>query len=325
MEIPEGFTHAWTVDEISECQRLDKFIAEMLPEYSRTFLQRSIKDGQVKLLRAGNELNARISEQVFEDDIVYYTLPEQESINVIGEDIPLDVIYEDEYILVVNKAAGMVVHPGAGNHSGTLVNALLGRDPELYGAMDDGTHRPGIVHRLDKETSGVLIVAKSAKVLSKMQRSFARREVEKYYVALCRGTIRVGRDTIKTFIGRSSKNRQKMENYRDSSKGKEAISHYKVLAHNNGASLIKLRIDTGRTHQIRVHMSGINYPVIGDKHYGKRRLDERDSPDRHILHAWRTKFYHPKTDEIVTFTAPIPEDFSTVCEKFAIKFGDNDA
>ena len=325
MEIPEGFTHAWTVDEFSECQRLDKFVAEMLPEYSRTFLQKAIKDGDVKHIRSGNKLPARISDQVIEDDVVYYKIPETESIDVVAEDIPLDVIFEDDYIMVINKPAGMVVHPGAGNHSGTLVNALLGRDPELYGGMDDGSHRPGLVHRLDKETSGVLIVAKSAKVLAKMQKSFARREVEKYYVALCRGTIRVGRDTIKTFIGRSNKNRQKMENYRESEKGKEAISHYKVLANNNGATLVKLRIDTGRTHQIRVHMSGINYPVIGDKIYGSRRLDERESPDRHILHAWRTKIYHPKTDEIVTFTAPLPDDFTSICDKFAIKFGSNDS
>ena len=321
MEIPEGYTHAWEVDELNECQRLDRFVSEMLPDYSRTFLQRSLKDGGFQLVRSGAKLNARMSENVVEGDLVYYKLPEtQDESSIVPEDIELDIIYEDDDILVVNKPAGMVVHPGAGNYTGTLVNALYGRDEKLFSSMDDGNGRPGIVHRLDKETSGVIIVAKSAKNLDKLSRSFARRDVEKYYVALCRGNIRVGRDTIITHIGRSRANRQKMENTNDANRGKEAISHYKVLADNNGATLVKLKIDTGRTHQIRVHMSGINHPVIGDKLYGVRRLDEIESPDRHILHAWRTRIIHPGTQEIMTFTASLHDDFKDVCKSFGIDF-----
>ena len=321
MEVPEGYTHAWEVDELSECQRLDRFVSEMLPDYSRTFLQRSLKDGGFKLIRSGATLNARMSENVLEGDLVYYSLPEiQGEANIVPEDIELDVLYEDDDILVINKPAGMVVHPGAGNYTGTLVNALYGRDQKLFSSMDDGNGRPGIVHRLDKETSGVIIVAKSAKNLDKLSRSFARRDVEKYYVALCRGNIRVGRDTIVTHIGRSRSNRQKMENTNDENRGKEAISHYKVLADNNGATLVKLKIDTGRTHQIRVHMAGINHPIIGDKLYGVRRLDEKESPDRHILHAWRTRIIHPGTQEIMTFTAPLQDDFKDVCKSFGIDF-----
>lgn len=321
MEVPEGYTHSWVVDEFNECQRLDRYISQQLPEYSRTFLQKSLKEGDFELVRSGAKINARMSENVIEGDFVHYKMPvTADESTLLPEDIELDIIYEDDDILVVNKPAGMVVHPGAGNYTGTLVNALLGRDLDTFSSMDDGSSRPGIVHRLDKETSGVIIVAKSAKNLDKLSRSFARRDVEKYYVALCRGTIRVGRDTITSHIGRSRSNRQKMENTKDSNRGKEAISHYKVLADNNGASLVKLKIDTGRTHQIRVHMSGINHPIVGDKLYGVRRLDEKESPDRHILHAWRTRIIHPGTQEIMTFTAPLHDDFKSVCDNFGIEF-----
>ena len=310
-------TIKFLVDEKNNGKRLDVFLAENINHLTRSFLKKLIENEQVKLNK--KVLKTPSTKVKYKDQIIINII-ENPKQNIKPKKITLDIIYEDDDILVINKPAGMVVHPGAGNYTGTLVNALYGRDEKLFSSMDDGNGRPGIVHRLDKETSGVIIVAKSAKNLDKLSRSFARRDVEKYYVALCRGNIRVGRDTIITHIGRSRANRQKMENTNDSNRGKEAISHYKVLADNNGATLVKLKIDTGRTHQIRVHMSGINHPVIGDKLYGVRRLDEIESPDRHILHAWRTRIIHPGTQEIMTFTAPLHDDFKDVCKSFGIDF-----
>jgi 23S rRNA pseudouridine1911/1915/1917 synthase len=213
----------------------------------------------------------------------------------------------------------MVVHPGAGVHGGTLVNALLGYSEETFRPMGE-EGRPGIVHRLDKETSGVLVVAKSRKILEKLSRSFANREVDKFYIALVRGHLRMMRGTLETFIGRSKTNRQKMKVYEeDDGVGKEAVTHYKVMAQNNGVSLLKIKIDTGRTHQIRVHMSEMGFPVIGDKVYGAKRLEEKDSPDRHLLHAWRIRIPHPESGKQMTFTAPMPEQFISIAEGFGIE------
>ena len=217
----------------------------------------------------------------------------------------------------VNKEAGMVVHPGAGIHGGTLVNALLGYDEKVFRKMDD--QRPGIVHRIDKETSGVLIIAKNPKAKEKLVKKFANRQVDKFYLALVRGHIRMGRGMLETWIGRSKDNRLKMKSYEeDDGEGKHALTHYKVLAENKGVSLVKVKIETGRTHQIRVHMSEMGFPVIGDKIYGKKRLEMSTSPGRHILHAWRLKLDHPISGQPMVFTAPLPESFTQILDKFGI-------
>ena len=313
----------WSVSEEDAGDRLDKYLAIMFDEYSRVYIQRCIKDGLVKIKRNGAFISkVKVGESLFEGDEISFEIPEEESTELCAEKIDLPIIFEDEHMLVINKPAGLVVHPGAGIHSGTLVNALLGYSEETFRPMDE-EGRPGIVHRLDKETSGVLVVAKSRKVKEKLSASFAKRKVDKFYLALVRGHIRMSIGTLETFIGRSKTNRLKMRSYEEDEEiGKEAITHYKVLAHNKGASLLKVKIDTGRTHQIRVHMSEMGFPVIGDKIYGKKRLEMKDSPERQILHAWRLKIEHPITKEPMVFTAPIPEDMKEILDKFDIEINE---
>ena len=317
--MPQPQNETWSVSEDDAGERIDKYLATFYDEYSRVQIQRNIREGKVTMKRQGAVIETvKIGETLFADDEITYEHPLAESFELKAEEVDLDIIFEDEHILVINKAAGMVVHPGAGVHDGTLVNALLGYDEAVFRPMDD-EGRPGIVHRLDKETSGVLIIAKSQMVKTKLSKKFAKRQVDKLYLALVRGTIRMGRGTLETYIGRSKMNRQKMMSYdEDEEIGKHAVSHYKVLAQNKGASLIKVKIETGRTHQIRVHMSEMGFPVIGDKIYGKRRLEMGDSPERHLLHAWRLKITHPVSQEEMVFTAPIPQDFHTVLDKFNI-------
>ncbi|MCM8530191.1 MAG: RluA family pseudouridine synthase [Lentisphaeraceae bacterium] len=308
------------IEEDEAGQRIDKFLTELFDDYSRMFLQKLIKQGDVTLKRDGKLMEGfKSGENIFVGDEISVTLPEEQSFELKAEKIDLPILFEDEHMLVINKPAGMVVHPGAGVHDGTLVNALLGYSEETFRPMDE-EGRPGIVHRLDKETSGVLIVAKNRKAKERLSRSFAKRTVDKYYVALLRGHIRIGRGTLETMIGRSKVNRQKMVVYdEDAGVGKNAITHYKVIAQNNGSTLVKVKIDTGRTHQIRVHMSEMGFPVIGDKIYGTKRLEMKDSPKRHLLHAWRLKIDHPESGEQMTFTAPIPEDFTEISDKFKIE------
>lgn len=312
-----------TVSDEDAGDRIDKYLAVVFDEYSRVFIQNCIREGRITLKRNGKVLESlKIGEKVIEDDEISFDIPEERSAVLEPEDIKFPIIFEDEHMLVINKPAGLVVHPGAGIHDGTLVNALLGYSEETFRPMDE-EGRPGIVHRLDKETSGVLVVAKSRRAKEKLMASFANRKVDKYYLALVRGHIRMRIGTLETFIGRSKENRQKMCSYdEDAGIGKEAITHYKVLAHNKGASLLKVKIDTGRTHQIRVHMSEMGFPVIGDKIYGNKRLEMKDSPERHILHAWRLKIAHPITKEPMVFTAPINEDMNEILDKFGIEINE---
>ena len=309
----------WIAETDSENPpRLDRYLSLKVPERSRTWLQTAIKDGKVTHSRNGEEIvPVRANESVLPGDSVSLVLPAPEAEKVCGEELPLSVVYEDDYLLIIDKIAGMVVHPGAGVHSGTVVNALLGLDPERYNAMDDGEHRPGIVHRIDKETSGLLIVAKDLRTRELMMKLFAQHKIEKTYVALVRG-VPAGRGLLKTLITRSKVHRQRMEVTDDEEKGKVAITRWKLIADSNGASLIKVRIETGRTHQIRVHMAHQGFPVIGDKLYGNHRLEKKDSPDRHLLHAWRLAFTHPITNKPLVITCPVPADFLAVAAKFGI-------
>ncbi len=312
-------TEFWIIEEEDAGERLDKYLAVMFDEYSRVFIQKLIKDGKVRLKRSGNYFNKlKVGELLLAGDEIEFDIPEEVESELKAEKLDLPIIFEDEYILVINKPAGLVVHPGAGVHEGTLVNGLLGYDDAAFQAMsEDG--RPGIVHRLDRETSGVLVVAKSRAVMEKLSASFANRQVDKFYLGLVRGHIRISIGTLESYIGRSKENRLKMKSYEEEGEGKVAITHYKVLAHNKGASLVKVKIETGRTHQIRVHMAEMGFPIIGDKIYGNKRLEMRDSPDRHILHAWKLKIDHPVTKEPMVFIAPLPEDFTKIVEKFDIE------
>lgn len=293
-----------TVDERYDGERLDHFLACAVPEYSRSFFQKLIKSGKVKY---GSVDSPETKCTVRKDVKVSIDMPVEEKKNLTGEDIPLDVIYEDDDMLVVNKAPGMVVHPAAGNWDGTVVNALLGRDEEFAEKMEDGS-RPGIVHRLDKDTSGCLIIAKNPSAQFQLAKLFQERKIKKTYAAIVCGVPPKNEDKIITKIGRHSVNRKKMAVVHKG--GRLAVTKYEVVKRGKiekvPVSLLEVQIETGRTHQIRVHLAYKHLPILGDRVYGGKQ--DIEAP-RQMLHAWKIAFPHPKTGEMMEIEAPFPEDF----------------
>jgi 23S rRNA pseudouridine1911/1915/1917 synthase len=280
--------------------RLDRFLAKQLPQYSRSRLQQLIRAGFVRL----NGAITRPREPVRSGDQIEITEPPLEKIANEPEPIPLEILFEDDDLIVINKPAGLVVHPGAGHQQHTLVNALLSHCTTLSGI--GGKERPGIVHRLDKETSGCLVVAKNDATHRDLSRQFAERSVEKIYVALVAGKLRKQTGLIEEKIGRHPVHRQQMT--AGSSDGRAAKTEYRVLRSGDQASLIECRLHSGRTHQIRVHLHHIGHPVLGDKVYAARRAKDFA---RQMLHAWKLGFRHPSTGEWRNFEAPLPNDFAT--------------
>lgn len=281
-------------------ERLDRYLAQALPQFSRSRLQALIRAGDVLLQGS----TARIRETVRTGDIVRLVEPVVlEEIEDKAEEIPLAVLFEDADLLVLNKAAGLVVHPGAGNQTHTLVNALLHHCTSLSGI--GGKQRPGIVHRLDKDTSGCLVVAKNDAAHHELARQFAAREVKKIYLALVAGILKRPRGTIDAPIGRHPVQRKKMAI--DQRRGRAAITEYRVLQSGGGTSLVECALHSGRTHQIRVHLHHLGHPIIGDSLYGKK-----GAVSRQMLHAWKLGFNHPRTNERLFFEAPIPEDFQSL-------------
>jgi 23S rRNA pseudouridine1911/1915/1917 synthase len=276
--------------------RLDRYLALALPQFSRSRLQALIRAGDVQLQGQA----ARTRETVHAGDVVRLTEPPLREIEAQAEKIPLQILFEDDDLLVLNKPAGLVVHPGAGNQTHTLVNALLHHCANLSGI--GGKQRPGIVHRLDKETSGCLVVAKNDAAHQHLSRQFAERQVKKIYLALVAGTLKRPRGTIDAAIGRHPVQRNKMTVH--PTKGRIARTDYRVLQTGGGVSLVECAIHSGRTHQIRVHLHHIGHPVIGDSLYGKKV-----AAPRQMLHAWKLGFTHLRTNERLFFEAPIPEDF----------------
>ena len=285
--------------------RLDAYITNNIDELSRSMVQKLIKSGNVLV---NNEIEKE-SYKVQENDIITVELPRPEESNLKKQNIPLDIIYEDKDILVVNKPKGMVVHPGNGNPDGTLANAIMAHcEGSLSGI--GGEIRPGIVHRIDKDTSGLLVIAKNDVAHINLSNQIKNREVKKIYVALVRGVISENEATIKMPIGRSTKDRKKMAVDKN---GKEAITHFKVLNRYNKYTYIQVKIDTGRTHQIRVHMSHIGYPVVGDAVYSNGKNDF--GVEGQMLHAKELDFKHPTTGENMHFEAPLPEYFEKVLKE----------
>ena len=278
--------------------RLDRFLAQELPHYSRSRLQALIREGHVTL----NEKKARPREILRAGDAIRLVEPPPEKIETEPENIPLDILFEDDHLLVINKPAGMVVHPGAGNRSRTLVNALLAHCKTLSGI--GGKERPGIVHRLDKDTSGCLVVAKNDLAHQGLSRQFAERTVEKIYLALVAGTMRKAHGVIEAGIGRHPKHRQRMAVNEE--RGRSARTDYRVMRSRDGISLIECVLRSGRTHQIRVHLHHLGHPVLGDKVYGRQRTVEFP---RQMLHAWKLAFHHPRDGTWRQFEASIPSDF----------------
>jgi len=280
--------------------RLDRFLARELPEHSRSRIQQLIRIGFVRL----NGATTRPRQLLRTGDKIEVTEPPPEKIETRPEPIPLDVLFEDNDLIVINKPAGLVVHPGAGHREHTLVNALLSHCPTLSGI--GGKERPGIVHRLDKDTSGCLVVAKNDATHRELSRQFAERIVEKIYLALVAGKLCKQTGVIEEKVGRHPAHRQRMSVA--SPRGRAAKTEYRVIRTGDKASLIECRLHSGRTHQVRVHLHHLGHPVLGDKVYASRLA--KDFP-RQMLHAWKLGFRHPGSGEWKNFEAPLPDDFAT--------------
>ena len=294
----------YKIKKENEGIRLDKIIAQIEKDISRTTIQRMIEEGNILV----NDKKVKISYKVLEDDIIIVTPEQAQEIDLLAQEIPLNIIHEDDDILIVNKEKGMVVHPGNGNPDGTLVNAIMARCKESLSGIG-GKIRPGVVHRIDKDTSGLVIIAKNDKAHINISDQIKNREVEKTYLALVRGNIKENEAVINMPIGRSSKDRKKMA---VDKKGKEAITEFKVLERYDGFTYIEVKIKTGRTHQIRVHMAEIGYPIVGDEVYSNGR--NPFSVKGQMLHAAKLGFVHPTTNKKVIFEAPLPEYFENVLE-----------
>jgi len=285
-------------------ERLDKFLCTMFPECSRSHIQRLINEGYV-LLNGNTPKKTGIFLEKNDEVIIHF--PEPEPLGIQPENIPLNIIYEDSNVVVVNKPAGMVVHPSAGHQSGTLVHALLGQNPFLEGI--GGKHRPGIVHRLDKNTSGIIIVAKNEKSHQWLQRQFKARLVDKIYFALVDGHPKTPSGKIIAPIQRHKVHRKKLDVAPEGS-GKMAETDYSIIRSYHAHTFLEVRPLTGRTHQIRVHLSSIGIPVAGDTFYGKK--NPTIDLNRHFLHAGQLNIFLPGEKQKKVFKVPLPEDLSNV-------------
>ncbi len=290
----------WIVAEEQQGVRIDKFLNEQNLELSRSRIQDLIKNGMVKW----NGMNCKSNAKVKTGDEVTLEIPEEEPLSVLPEPVALDIRYEDQDVIVVNKSKGMVVHPSAGHTSGTLVNALLYHCHDLSGI--NGVLRPGIVHRIDKDTTGLLVVAKNDAAHRDLVKQLQEKQVQRLYYALVHGVIGHEFGTIDAPIGRDEKDRQKMAVVAN---GKEARTHFRVMERFHEFSLVECRLETGRTHQIRVHMQYIHHPVAGDPKYSYRKPFGSDAQ---LLHAHQLSFIHPRTEKKITVDAPLPPEFEAV-------------
>ena len=291
----------------NESLRIDKYLMNHT-DFSRSKIQKMIEKGNILV----NDNPVKVSYLVHLGDVI--TIDEvEEEINIVPEDISLDIIYEDDYLLVVNKPSGMVVHPAPGNYSGTLVNALMYHCNKLSSV--NGSIRPGIVHRIDADTSGLLLVAKNDNVHNDLAKQISDKSVVRKYICLVHGVINEDTATIDAPIGRDSKDRKKMCVTGDNSK--DAITHIRVLERYSDATLVECVLETGRTHQIRVHMSYINHPVVNDPVYGYKKLDDKDFGQ--MLHAKEIGFVHPITHEFMDFNVEPPKRFMEILETYKNK------
>ena len=293
--------HNFTIKE--KTGRLDKVLSELMPSVTRSHIQQWIKEGHVTV--NGETLKANYKVQT--EDHIHIIEPELVSLEVLAEDIPIEIVYQDEDVVVVNKPQGMVVHPSAGHQTGTLVNALMYHINDLSGI--NGTIRPGIVHRIDKDTSGLLMVAKNDAAHEKLAAQLKDKTSLREYVALVHGVIPHEKGTIDAPLGRSKQDRKKQDIIDD---GRAAVTHFRVLERFKDFTLVSLKLETGRTHQIRVHMKYIGYPLAGDPVYGPRKTLEGKGQ---FLHAKTLGFKHPTTEEFLTFEAPLPKLFENTLTK----------
>jgi len=287
--------------------RVDSFLSDQLEELSRSQIQKLLEKGHVRLNGKPVKKNAKTAVgETYEVDV-----PEPQEIGILPEDIPLDIVYEDSDVIVINKPKGLVVHPAAGHWSGTLVNALMFHCKDLSGI--NGALRPGIVHRIDMDTSGLLIVAKNDFAHQKLAAQLKDHTLARTYEAIVCGNLREDSGTINAPIGRHPTDRKKMAVTEKNSR--EAVTHWEVIARYPGYTHLRLRLETGRTHQIRVHLSWQNHPILGDVVYGHKKPEL--GQDSQCLHARQLTFLHPRTEEPVTVTCPLPEYFQSVLQKIS--------
>ena len=281
--------------------RIDKFLSSKIKDRSRSFIQRIIEEEKVivngKVVKSNYKLR--------ENEEVTFTIEDPKELTIEAEDIPLEIIYEDKEVAVVNKPSGMVVHPASGVYNGTLVNALLNHCDDLSGI--NGVIRPGIVHRIDKDTSGILVIAKNDYSHNKLGEQFKEHSMKREYYALVEGRVKNEEGTIDTIIGRHPSDRIK---FAVTKVGKRAITHYKVIERFNNNTLVRCNLETGRTHQIRVHMNHIGHPMVGDPVYGHKK--QRFKTKGQLLHAKTLGFNHPTTNKFMEFESNLPEEFLNI-------------
>lgn len=319
--------YKFTSDQGQELLRIDKFLMARIPNTTRSKLQNAAADGHLLV----NKKPVKSSYKVKPFDEVSLALPyPPQEIELIPQDIPLNIIYEDDTVIVINKQAGLVVHPGYGNYSGTLVNGLIYHFENL--PKTEIPNRPGLVHRLDKDTTGIMVIAKSEQALSHLGKQFFDRTTERRYNALVWGDVKEDEGTVTGHVGRSLKNRKVMEVFPEEDYGKHAVTHYKVLKRYGYVTLIECKLETGRTHQIRIHMKHIGHPLFNDSSYGGDRILKGTSFSkykqfinncfkiipRQALHAKSLGFEHPKTGKWLQFESDLPEDMLAVLDKWDI-------
>ncbi len=324
----ELFEHyKFTADKGQEVLRIDKFLLDRMPNTSRNKIQVAAKNGNILV----NDQTVKQNYKVKPEDIISIVLPYPvRELELIAQDMPLDIHYEDDDLVVVNKKANMVVHPGYGNYSGTLVNALLYHFEHLPELPNDYFGRPGLVHRLDKHTTGLMVVAKTEHALTNLAKQFYNRTTERKYYALVWGDVKEDTGRIEGHLGRSPKNRKIMTVFPDGEYGKHAVTNYRVLERFGYVTLVECKLETGRTHQIRVHMKHIGHPLFNDLEYGGDRILKGTTftkyrqfvennfalLDGQALHAKTLGFEHPKNTEFMRFDSPLPENFQRILERW---------
>ena len=290
---------------VEEKERLDLLLLKNIPSHTRSYIKNMITDGKVMV---NGKIETKAGFEVKAKDVVEFELLDPIPLEAKAEDIPLDIIYEDNDLLVINKPQGMVVHPAIKNYEGTLVNALLYQVKDLSGI--NGVMRPGIVHRLDKDTSGLLLVAKNDFAHNSLSKQIQEKTCKRYYIALVQNRMKEDSGEIRTNIGRDPKNRLKMAVVKE---GKLADTFFKVLKNFVGYSLVEFELKTGRTHQIRVHSAYINHPIVGDKLYNPNKC--RFDVVGQMLHAYKIKFNQPSSGKLLEFEVPLPEYFNKILER----------
>jgi 23S rRNA pseudouridine1911/1915/1917 synthase len=295
--------YTYKISEEQKGERVDKALATLEADWTRSQIQIWLKDEAVLV----NGEPVKTNYKVRANDVITVTVPEVEELDIVAEDLDLDIVYEDEDVLVVNKPRGMVVHPAPGHATGTLVNGLMHHCNDLSGI--NGVMRPGIVHRIDKDTSGLLMVAKNDKAHVSLVDQLVKKTVTRKYTALVHGHIPHDKGTVDAPIGRDVRDRQSMAVI---DKGKHAVTHFRVVERFGNFTLVECRLETGRTHQIRVHMKYIGFPLAGDPKYGPKKTIDFDGQ---ALHAGVLGFIHPRTEEYMEFEAPLPEVFTALLEE----------